>query len=151
MDKAPLRVLLPCKPDRAAREVEMGGRRMALQMLGCDADGATFAVSHAHVPQADASVSAQLLDGWKQAVLAHVHATDVHAQPWTLPGGWASPQPVRLQAQGRRADGGAVSLQAAWFASVDTTGTHLFHAIMFTPSPRPDVAETFFSGLVAAR
>lgn len=150
MDKAPLRVLLPCKPDRAEREVDMGGRRVALQMLGCDADGATFAVSHAHVPRADTPVAAQLLDGWKQAVLTHVQATDVHARPWTLPGGWTAPQSLRLQAQGRRADGSAVTLQAAWFASVDTTGIHLFHAVMFAPRPRADVGETFLSGLATA-
>lgn len=150
MDETPLRVLLPCKPDRAEREVDMGGRRMALQMLGCDADGATFAVSHAHVPQADAPAAAQLLDGWKQAVLAHVQATDVHAQSWTVPGGWGAPQSQRLRAHGRQADGSAVTVEAAWFASVDATGIHLFHAVMFAPRPRPDVGETFLSGLAAA-
>lgn len=145
MDKAPLRLLLPCKPDRAEREVDMGGRRVALQMLGCDADGATFAVSHTHV--ADAAAAEALLAGWQTAVLVHVRATDVHSQPWAMPGGWSTPQSLRVQAQGQRVDGSAVALQAAWFAALDASGAHLYHAVMFAPRPRPDVAETFFSGL----
>ncbi|WP_326541283.1 hypothetical protein [Pseudorhodoferax sp.] len=145
----PLRMLLPCKPDRATREVDMAGHKLTLQMLGCDADGGTFAVSH--VQLADATAAAAVLVGWKSAVLAHVQAQSVQDLPWTPAGAAADLPSLRLQALGRRAGGEGVALQAAWFGVTGPGGVHLFHAVMFSPRPRPDVAEAFFSGLAAAR
>lgn len=148
MDKAPLQLVLPCKPDRAEREVDMGEGRIPLQMLGCDADGATFALSHAQV--ADAASAARLLDGWRQAVLKHVAAVDVRASPWSVAGGLQTPQSLRLQAQARRADGSAVTLHAVWFSVADAAGVHLYHGVMLSPRPRPEVADAFFSGMAPA-
>lgn len=142
------RLLMPCKPDRAERAVVMGGQAVTLQMLGCDADGATFAVSHVRV--AEAGAAAVILAGWRAAVLAHVQAQSVQELSWAMPGGAAVQPPQRLQAVGRRADGEAVALQAAWFSTAGPGGVHLFHALMVSPSPRADVADTFFSGLAAA-
>ena len=47
LDGAALTATLPCKPDQATRTVELAGAPVELSMVGCDADGATFAVSHA--------------------------------------------------------------------------------------------------------
>lgn len=144
-DRVPLRMLLPCKPDRAEREVPMAGRTVPLQMLGCDADGATFAVSH--VFAANGMDPNELLGGWRGAVLAHVQAQSVQAQGWTPPGAWASPASQRVQARGRRADGTALALDAVWFGVAAPDGVHVFHAVMLAPQARPEVAETFFSAL----
>jgi hypothetical protein len=46
-------------------------------------------------------------------------------------------------ANGARPDGSAVVLQAVWFAS----GTHIFQASIYSDVARPQVAETYFSGL----
>lgn len=142
---APLQMLLPCKPDKTQRDVAMGAQTMALEMQGCEAGGVTFAVSH--VQAADIGSAPALLEGWKAAVLAHIHASQVEEKSFTPPGGWRVPQSVRLQANGRRADASAVVLYAAWFARVDAAGVHLFHAVMFAPREMPEQAETFFSSL----
>ena len=39
--------LLPCKADRAARMLPLGAETVAVDMAGCEAGGATFAVAHA--------------------------------------------------------------------------------------------------------
>ena len=145
MDGAPLRMLLPCKPDQAQREVRMAGQALTLSMQGCDAGGATFAVSHVLV--ADTAQAATVLAFWKTAVLAHLHAVDAQEASFVVPGAWQVPQSVRLQAGGRGADGASLALQAAWFARVDAAGVHVFHAVMLAQRPMPEAAETFFASI----
>ena len=48
-------LLLPCKPDKAQKVVPLGGQATTLSMLGCDADGVTFAVAVADVGPGRAS------------------------------------------------------------------------------------------------
>jgi hypothetical protein len=144
-DNSPLTALLPCKPDRATREVPMAGQTVALNMLGCDAGGATFAVSHARLT--NPTQAGPALAGWRAAVLANMQATEVVEKPFTLPGALGLPQAVRLSAQGRRADGTTVAAQAVWFAGVDQTGVHVFHAVVYAERPDDGVANTFFDGL----
>jgi len=146
----PLRMLLPCKPDRAEREVAMAGRHMPLRMLGCDADGATFAVSHVQAPLAAAPDAAALLAGWKAAVLSHVRASAVVEHAWAPAGVGISGPALRLRAEGRTADGAAVAMQAVWFATADAAGLHLVHGVVLAPQLRPDVAESFFSSFAPA-
>lgn len=43
-ESMPLKAMLPCKPDKGARTVPMAGRQVELQVLGCEAGGATFAL-----------------------------------------------------------------------------------------------------------
>jgi hypothetical protein len=144
----PLRMLLPCKPDRAERELAMAGQAVRMQMIGCEADGATFAVSHVRV--ADAAGAAALLAGWKAAALAHVGAQPVLEQSWLPPGGWVGLHSQRVRATGRDAKGQSLALEAAWFGVAGPAGTDLFHAVMFSPRSRPETAETFFAGVAAA-
>ena len=42
---APLQVLLPCDPQTASRPVELGLGQVQMSVLGCEAQGATYAVS----------------------------------------------------------------------------------------------------------
>ncbi|MBG6076853.1 hypothetical protein [Polaromonas sp. CG_9.11] len=138
-----LSLLLPCKPDKAQKVVPLGGRPTSLSMLGCDADGATFAVAIADVD--DPSQAASVLALWQDLALANMKAVPASRQPLPLKIPGASPgTPVtRLQAQGQRADGTAVSGQAAYFAQ----GSQLFQVVMYAPHLMPEAAETFFSSL----
>jgi len=63
--------------------------------------------------------------------------------PQKIPGVSAAVPVVRVQGQGQRADGAAVSGQAAYFAQ----GSQVFQVVMYAPHIAPDVAETFFSSL----
>ena len=138
-----LKVLLPCKPDKAQKVVPLGGQATTLSMLGCDAGGATFAVVVADV--GDAAQAATVLALWQELTLANMKAVPDTRQliPQKIIGASAAVPIVRVQAQGQRAGGAAVSGQAAYFAQ----GSQVFQVVMYAPKIAPDVAETFFSSL----
>lgn len=135
-------MLLPCKPDHARRDVPMAGARVALDMQGCDAAGATFAVSHVHL--ADATQTAAALAGWQAATLVTLHAANPQPQPFEMPGNQFV---VRWAVAGQRADGHPVSAQAVWFARFQADGADLFHAVVVADKADTAVADTFFTGL----
>ena len=138
-----LQVLLPCKPDKAEKVVPLGGQATTLSMLGCDAGGATFAVAVADV--GDAAQAASVLALWQELTLANMKAAPDTRQviDQKIIGASAAVPIVRVQAQGQRADGTAVSGQAAYFAQ----GSQVFQVVLYAPKIAPDVAETFFSSL----
>ena len=41
----------------------------------------------------------------------------------------------------------AVSAQAVWFARTVGPQVRLYHAVVYTDKPRPELADTFFAGL----
>ncbi len=145
---AAMAALLPCKPEHAVRAVELGaGRRADLALWSCDADGATFAVSHMAAPEpADAAAA---LQQWRAAVLVRMQAGEARAtpEPFVPPGALALPSSVRLQAAGRRGDGSPVTADAVWFARPEGGAVRLYHAVVYAPVARPQVAAAFFSGL----
>lgn len=145
-----LSLLLPCKPDKTQKTVPLGGPATPLSMLGCDADGATFAVAVAEL--ADAAQAAPVLAQWQALTLAHLKAGPAGAgagpgatelRPLQVPGAAAKPAPVATQSLGQRADGRAVTAYAAYFAQ----GKQLFQVVLYADQARPDAAETFFSSL----
>jgi hypothetical protein len=75
LDGAALTATLPCKPDHAVRTVEMAGLPVELAMAGCEADNATFAISHAALP--DPARADTALAHWRAAALARVGAATV--------------------------------------------------------------------------
>ncbi len=165
--EAALQVMLPCKPENAVRTVELAGAPLALALLGCDADGATFAVSYASL--ADPSRAGVALDHWRAATLARIGVlpqpasaspaqqpasagNDSNTTPGTAvsfvpAGALALPQSVRATVQGRRPDGSAVTAHAVWFARALGNEVRVYHAVMFSDKPRPAVADSFFAGL----
>ncbi|WP_092957590.1 hypothetical protein [Paracidovorax konjaci] len=155
MDDARLSALLPCKPDRAARPVALAGRSVELSMAGCDADGATFAVSHMALEAgAGAAEAGSVLAQWRAATLGRIGApAEAAAAAFSLPGALPLPQAVRVQAQGTQDAGGGrpVAVHAVWFARAEAAEgaprLHLYHAVVYAPAPRPAAADTFFAGL----
>lgn len=141
-DAHPLQMLLPCKPDHASRGVPMAGSSVVLDMQGCDAAGATFAVSHVRL--ADARQASEALAGWQTATLANLHAANPQQRAFELPGGQFG---VRWAMAGQRADGHPVSAQAVWFARIQSDGIDLFNAVVVADKADTAVADTFFTGL----
>ena len=145
-----LGLLLPCKPDRAEKKLSLGERPQVLRLLGCDAGGATFAVAVADV--GDASSVAVVMAAWQSATLANMKAPpDKNAMresatgtmPLKITGAASQPPAVLVRARGQRADGTAVSGQAAYFVQ----GSQVFQAVIYAAEISPEVAETFFSSL----
>ncbi len=138
-----LSLLLPCKPDQAQKVVPLGGQPTLLSMLGCDAGGVTFAVAVADL--GDGAKAAPVLAQWQILTLANMKADPGKSQVLALklPGAASGPPPLRVLAQGRRADGVAVSGQAGYFAQ----GSQVFQVVIYAEKIPPEVAETFFTGL----
>ena len=86
----------------------------------------------------------------RAAVLARLGpqaATSAADTPYTPRGALPLPQSLRTVAQGQRADGSAVTAQAVWFARAAGPEVRLFHAVVYSQKPRPEVADQFFAGL----
>lgn len=143
-----LTAMLPCKPAHHQRSVPLAGLTVTLHMTACDADGATFAIAHAMIP--DASAALQVLAQWRNTSLANIAATSVTAvtesplsTPSSAPLSSVFPSGLRATAQGKRGDGSPIHLQGVWFAR----GNQVFHAAVYAPHITPDMTDTYFSGL----
>lgn len=141
VESTPLTAMMPCKPDTAAREVPMGGRKVSLTALSCEAGGATFAVLFANT--GDAARLGEVLAQWKTATLGNLRAAGARETPFRPAGALALPQSLQVVAAGQRPDGSKVESHAAYFAQ----GSHVYQAVIYAAQLRPDVAESFFSGL----
>ena len=138
LDGAPVQALLPCKPERAVREVALLGPDAppaTLRMMSCDSAGLTFAVSAVRLPEgatANASASStqtatatatpdvtDLMDRWQLATWASLRQSPPAASaptptpapsPALAPPGWApESQPVRGAEQQRGWQGPGVA------------------------------------------
>jgi hypothetical protein len=136
-----LKAMLPCKPDKGARNVPMAGREVSLQVIGCDTGGATFAVMFADF--GDGGRAGEVLAQWKVASLSNMRATSSRETPFRPAGALALPQSLQVVASGQRPDGSQVESQAAYFAH----GSHVFQAVIYAGRLKPEVTEPFFSGL----
>ena len=149
VDAPGLELLLPCKPDKGSRSVPFAGQAVEMSMVGCDAGGATFAVSWAPLPTGVEVGDA--LGHWKSATLAHIHAVPPSAAAshaaFIPAGALPAPQALRTTAAGQRANGDAVVLDAAWFARQVGTTTYVLSAVLYTAKPDAMVASTFFEGI----
>ena len=135
-----LSLLMPCKPDKAQKTVPMTGQPTELVLLSCDVGSVTFAVAVADVK--DTSKVAATLAQWQSATLANMKAAPATSgAAFKLPG--LASGAVLFKATGKRANGQAVSSQAAYFAQ----GSQVFQAVMYADKIAPDVADTFFSSL----
>ncbi len=69
-DQAGVSAVLPCKPDRGSRPVQLGGQGLTLSMLGCEAGGAMFTVAMVELPPGS-SPQAVLQDLRSQGKASH--------------------------------------------------------------------------------
>lgn len=162
-----LNAFLPCKPDRATRQQDLGGVRVDLSMMGCqvegDMGGATFTL--ARINLTNPASAPQVLSAWQAATLANLRTTQSQTQPISIAGASAWPPATRMTATGQSvagqsAGGQPSSLQAVWFAKQSASGVVLFQAALYLtnntqqPSTKPDrsnalnvAASTFFESL----
>jgi hypothetical protein len=140
-EPTPLKAMLPCKPDKGARTVPMAGREVSLEVLGCDTGGATFAVLFADI--GDASRLGEVLAQWNTATLLNLRSEAAQQRAFLPPGALGLHQSLQVVARGKRADGSKVESHAAYFAR----GSHVFQAVIYSSELKPEVADTFFSGL----
>lgn len=138
--------MLPCKPDRAERSLPMGAATVPVDMAGCEAGGATFAV--ARLPGGDASQAEARLNAWRQAARGPWAGAQLAEAPWAVPRAAAAPAPWALDVANAAADGRPAEAHLRWFAATDRQGAvTLYQAMVLGRPSAADAAETFFDGL----
>ncbi|GAB2488591.1 hypothetical protein GCM10027082_44710 [Comamonas humi] len=149
LDGAPVTATFPCKPDHAVRSVDWGQGPVSLAMAGCEADGATFAVSH--MPVAQPAQASAVLQRWQEALQKQLHleGTPPAGTAFAVPGVMGLPQSQRVQWQGRDDRGQPVSVDAVWFARLEGPQARVYHAVVLSPRPVGQAArDTFLQGMV---
>jgi len=136
-----LKAMLPCKPEKESRVVPMAGRDVGLTVLGCETGGATFALMFADI--GNGGRAEEVLGQWKRATLANLRSVAAREEAFRPPGALALPGSLQVVATGQRPDGSKVESHAAYFAR----GTHVFQAVIYSDRLKPEMAETFFSGI----
>lgn len=135
---------LPCKPDKAQRTVTLGGRDVALEMQGCEAQGALFAISRARV--GDATAIPEVIQGWRASALAAMRADPAAVTVLAAPShvgvsGLASA--AWFSAVGLRPQGGKVQAQLAWLV----LGGDVYHLAVYADVLGADMTEPFFTDI----
>lgn len=149
LEGSTLKAQLPCKPDRTMRSVPLGGVPVDLQVVGCESGTAIVAVMTAPLPPgADAQA---VMVGWQKATLNNARVSQPLAtgqqQAWHRPGQLALASSVRIQAQGLRAQGEPVKMDAVWGAVSDGDRVRLIHAVVYDQKIPTEMATTLFDGL----
>jgi hypothetical protein len=135
--------LLPCKADRATRSLPLGaGTSITVDMTGCEAGGATFAVAHATAE--DAAQAERWMSAWRAATRSQLAGRPATEAPASLPRAAASPAPVRLDVQ---EPAGSPPAHMLWFAQQQAGRVALYQATVLGRPASADALPTFFEGL----
>jgi hypothetical protein len=151
VDGLPVSALLPCKPERGARDVPLAGPAqppVRLHMLSCEAAGRTFAVAAVAVPPPAGERVASWADTWLRAQWASV-GVQAPGEGW--PAGWQRvPCGVRgaqwslcLRGPARGANGQTLPAEWHWASG----GPWLVQLATYGPPLSPTDHETYFGGL----
>ncbi|MDO8456392.1 MAG: hypothetical protein Q7T07_05705 [Burkholderiaceae bacterium] len=156
-DGSTLIALLPCKPDSATRQQNLGGENVDLSMMGCETGGATYTL--ARINLANPVLATKVLAAWQAATLANVRAPQPVPQPHGAPpaqaisirGASVWPPAMQMMVQGQ-----SRHVQVVWFAKQNPTGVVLYQAALYAPLPGSEpsstsalhaAASTFFESL----
>ena len=144
-----LTALLPCKPDHAVRDVDWGAGQVPLAMLGCQAGGATYVVSHLYLSRpTDAPV---VLERWQQALQKQLQLAPAASagEAFLIKNGLELPQARHASWQGRDAQGEAVYADARWFVRLEGSGARAYQAMVLSPGKpvAADAIASFADGL----
>ena len=135
---APVRVLMPCKPDVAERNIALREQTTVLHMQACSAQGKDFSFAAMSLPAGWQASDA--IQAWQQASLG-ARADAVQAQTVTVRavGGDANPSQWAV-------DGPSRQVRSLWFAQ----GGWVYQTAVYAPMQDRSVeaaADTYFSGI----
>jgi hypothetical protein len=136
---AGLVAMLPCKPDRATRALPLGAATVDVEVVGCEAGGATFAVAHARA--ADAAQAEAWLTAWRAATRAQLADAQTAEAPVAV--ARAAPRPAAVRLDG----GNPAAAHLLWFAQTRTGGVSLYQATVVGRPSSAEAIATFDEGL----
>jgi hypothetical protein len=134
-----LRLLLPCKPETAQRTLQLGQQTQPLDMMGCEAAGALFAVSRIRAQQE--VQASQITSAWRAASLANLHSTSSTDVPWLTP--VAGVTGTMLNATGASPQGNVIQARLVWLVA----GDDVFHIAVYAPRITPELTDTLLSDI----
>ena len=135
--------LLPCKPDRATRALPLGAATVSVDMAGCEAGGATFAVAHASAT--DRVQAEAWLGAWRAALRVQLGGAKGVEGVAAVPRAALTPAPVRLEVPA--VDGVRAATHVLWFAQARGAQVALYQATVVGTPSSPEALSTFFEGL----
>ena len=138
-----LSALLPCSPDHAKKQVDLGQMERTLSMWGCEAGGALFAVAHLHV--ALPATPEQVIAAWQLAAMRNIPGGTALAVPFKAPTQVGRPAGLgnKLNAKGTGPTGQPVQAELVWFSQ----GQDVYHLAVFAKALSPAMTEPFFTEL----
>ena len=133
--------LLPCKPDQTQQAQTLAGRTIQIQMQGCEAGDALWALA-----SADLGASAlypEIQQAW-QAGLQKALQSDVaaRAQPYKIAADPGEPG-IAVSLAGRSPDGKPLQARALWFLR----GQRIHLAVVYAQRITPEMLETFWDNV----
>jgi len=144
-----LTALLPCKPDRAERAIPLGASTVNVQMAGCEAGDATFAIATARA--GNAAEAEAWLDAWRTSTRAQWQAAtggQVSETSVSVVRAAPKPAPWQIEAHGADASGKPNEARVRWFAQFQRDGSvAIFQATVLGKPSATDATSTFFDGL----
>lgn len=140
-DDSGLVLMMPCRPDRHAREVSLAGRKLKLHLMACSAGGQTWALAYGDL--ADPAAVGAALEELRVSAARNLGAAPPAPRALAVPGATPNAGSARFALEGLLPDGSAVQEQAAVF----TRGTWVFQATAVGARLPDEAADTFFSAL----
>lgn len=136
-----VQVSFPCRPDRAARSVVVGGAVVRMEMLVCRAADTAFAIAFFDVAE-PARVGAALAELRAMAV-RNVQGSEPRISESNVMGMTPNHDAVRIVVTGQLPDGATIDEQAIFFAH----GLRVYQATVIGKAPGQDAVDTFFTGM----
>ena len=142
-DDQPVRVMLPCKPERAERTVTLGEASATLRMMGCEAQGLNFTWSRIDLPSPAQVSAATVMRAWQGASLQALGADPALASKalaYPLKGARVDVGPAQLGASG-----GAHHAHWVWWLH----GGQAYQLAVYAErnAPQPAVLQTLLEGI----
>jgi hypothetical protein len=141
LDNTTMQALMPCKPDRQVRPLNMAGASVQYQMRVCEAGGVTWALAHADV--GDATRVGPALAFLKTSAGVKLGAAQVESAALQVPGMTPNAESARLSIAGQRPDHSPVRQVLAVFSH----GTSVFEAVAIGARLPPEAVESFLESL----
>ena len=147
-----LRAMLPCDPKTVTHAAASGPApglgAVSITATGCEADGATYAISHFGL--AEPQRAGEVLGYWQASARQQAGTAvppDGAGQGFVPPGALNLPQSQRAHFSVSDASGARQPVQGAWFARAEPGGVRLFAALIYGGKPSTETQEMFFSAL----
>ncbi len=134
-----LKAQLPCKPDTATRPVPLGANSLDLQMMGCEAGGALFAISH--VQATDAEAAAKVITQWQAFAMQALSAGNSKNEAWKAPA-WSA-NPLSFRANGKNPNGQPIQARLTWISR----GSNVYHLAVYAETLTEAMTEPFLEDL----